>query len=347
MPDFDRVSVCTPMLNVLVAPSDGNYSVAVASADPVPITADVRDGELVLGTSGPFSTSRAIKIIIAAPKDVLTKIAAAPLSSDIYVDRGFAPSGGNFTVTSHLATGRVVLRGMEADTLFLAGSGGAAFYANASRGATVKADLGGVSSAALFNAPKEVDLLLSGAAAVDTYGAADTIVRGAALGANTVTVPRGVECAVTGPFGLGSPCVRVRGDDMPSVAVIPLWSCGIRADGPFTCPAPEKNGGAQGVAAAAAPAAAPGALATQPLVESAPVMGAAPAPAMGPSADVASGGRRRLAQAAAAAGGMMPRFVDRPPLPTLTNFAGSRVALLPCVEAPMDLVVGMDGMMGQ
>ena len=232
----------------------------------------------------------------------------------------------------------------------LAGSGGAAFYANTTRGATVKADLGGVSSVALFNNPKEVDVLLSGASAVDAYTAPGAVIRGAALGANSVNFQGGA-CEVTGPFGLGSPCAR---GPLADVAIVPLWSCGLRADGPFTCPKPEANGGAAGIQAAAAPGAAPGALSAQPLAQAAPIMAApapavggmpaAPAPASAPS-DLASGGRR-LAQAASAVGGRF-RDIDRPVLPTLTNFAGSRVAILPCVEAPLDLVVGMDGTTGQ
>jgi hypothetical protein len=341
VPPFSRISVCTPLINVLVSPAGaGNYSLLVESADPVPVKVDVLDDELVIGTDGPFSTNRAIKVVIFAPADALTKLSAAPLTADIFVDKGF--TADTFTVTSHLSTGKVVLRGLDkAKTVFLAGSGAANFLVNATN-ATVKVDLGGVSSAALFS-PGEVDLLLSGAAAVDVYGRPGTTkVRGAALGANSVNVPPGTACEVTGPFGLGSPCVRV--GSMPDVALIPLWSCGLRSDGPFTCPAPEKNGGAGGIQAAAAPAAAPGALATQPLAQADAIMAQAPA-ASTPGGDVASGGRR-LAQAAAAVGGGggVQRggrgFAGRG-LPTLENFAGSMVSLLPCVERPIDLVVGM------
>ena len=351
VPPFSLISVCTPLINVLVAPSDapGNYSLLVTTADPVPITADSRDGELVIGTSGPFSTNRVIKVIAYAPADALIKISAAPLAADMYIDQGFTAE--NFTATSHLSTGRVVLRGLDrAKTVFLAGSGAAAFLVNATN-AAVKADLGGVSSASIFG-PADVDVLLSGAAAVDVYGrprGAPTTVRGASLGANSVNVPPGVSCAVTGPYGLGSPCARV--DALPVVTMIPLWSCGLRADGPFTCPAPTKGGGAAGVQAAASPEAAPGALATQPLAQAAAMMAAAApvaAPAAGPmggGGDIASGGRRRLAQAAAGAGmgpgmrGGGGRGYGMPSSPLLTNFAGSSVSLMPCVDRPIDLVV--------
>jgi hypothetical protein len=191
--------VCTPLINTLVVPSGpGNYSVTVVSADPVPLTAGVRDGELVLGTAGDFSTTRVIKVVVFAPPDALKKVASAPLSSDLFVDRGFAPKDGKFTVTSHLATGRQVIRGVDAQKVFLAGSGGAAFFANATKGvAQYKLDLGGVSSAAIFNDPKEVDALLSGAAAVDVHGSEATTVKGAALGANTITVPVGTACTTS------------------------------------------------------------------------------------------------------------------------------------------------------
>jgi hypothetical protein len=33
--------------------------------------------------------------------------------------------------------------------------------------------------------------------------------------------------------------------------------------------------------------------------------------------------------------------------PMLTNWQGSTVELLPCVEAPIDLVMAMDGLTGQ
>ena len=152
LPPFSTVSVCTPLLNVLIRPGKA-YQVLTSSVDSVPIDAKVEGDQLILGatgsgvgfrqrvagwvggggpgpgalraaqrtapptphpsgTSGKFLTHHAVGLVVELPADALGRVAVAPLGGDVYVARGFAPAS-MLNLTSNLADARVVLQDVD------------------------------------------------------------------------------------------------------------------------------------------------------------------------------------------------------------------------------------------
>lgn len=284
---FKSIALCTP-LNVLVKTGDKRSVFVDSGDDSVPVDARVSEGgELVISTTGSFESSKApIQVVVTVPKGELEGVSISPSGGAVVVD-GVEPKTKTFNASSVLGAADLILQNVSADEVFLSSSGGSRiFLLNKgfpdARVRVAHLAAGGTSSGFLLGADN-ADLLLEGAADVAVDPRPGGNVTGVALGANSVFATANTSiCNVAGPV-FGQACVPVRGA-LASKLTPPVFTCGIAAIGPFTCPVP----GAKAAGKSEGSAERMGAQAPSPSMAEGTGAAAAPAPA-----EIATGGKRR------------------------------------------------------
>ena len=261
-----------------------------SGSDKVPVDAQVSPrGELVVATTGSFElTSKTpVKIIVTVPKGELEGVSISPSGGALVVEGPIEAK--TFNASSVMGAADLILNNISADEVFLASSGASrVFLLNKgfpdARVKLAHLAAGGSSSGFLLGVDS-ADLLLEGAAdvAVDPHPGGN--ITGVALGANSVfAVARNTSlCNVPGPV-FGQACVPVRGA-LASRLSPPVFTCGLAAVGPFSCPLPGEQ--AKGSSSSAERM---GAQAPSPSMAEGAGSAAAAAPA---PVEIATGGKRR------------------------------------------------------
>ncbi|KAK9865682.1 hypothetical protein WJX84_000242 [Apatococcus fuscideae] len=119
---FTGVQICLPY-NVLIAPSDGNYSISMeASLDVLAgLTAKVTDGTLQLETDADFVTDQPIKLTVFVPSDRLQSILVTSPLSQVTLAPGFHLT--SFSINNGYNAANAILLGLKTRFLNVISSG--------------------------------------------------------------------------------------------------------------------------------------------------------------------------------------------------------------------------------
>jgi hypothetical protein len=238
-------------------------------------------------------------MIATVPAGELEAVSISPSGGAVVVEGPVEPRRGTFNASSVTGAADLLVSNVKADHVYLASSGASrVFLLNRdfpdARVKVCHLAAGGTSSGFVFGADN-VDLFLEGAADVAVDPRPGGNITGVALGANSVfaVAKNTSSCNVGGPV-FGQACVPVRGA-LASRLSPPVWTCGLAAVGPFSCPVP--GGGPRAAGAAERMGAAAQAPSPPPLAEATGAGAGAAAPSPSPQpAEVATGGKRRLSQ---------------------------------------------------
>ena len=187
-------------------------------------------------------------MIATVPAGELEAVSISPSGGAVVVEGPVEPRRGTFNASSVTGAADLLVSNVKADHVYLASSGASrVFLLNRdfpdARVKVCHLAAGGTSSGFVFGADN-VDLFLEGAADVAVDPRPGGNITGVALGANSVfaVAKNTSSCNVGGPV-FGQACVPVRGA-LASRLSPPVWTCGLAAVGPFSCPVP--GGGAAG-----------------------------------------------------------------------------------------------------
>ncbi|EIE26109.1 hypothetical protein COCSUDRAFT_40265 [Coccomyxa subellipsoidea C-169] len=230
---FSSIQVCWPF-NTYIIPAD-NYTLDIQAEDVVlgAINLNVTDdGTLELWTEGDFRTPYPVIAIVSLPFDSLSGVFVPSPSAEVTVGPGFVAD--NFTASAPFSSQDLNVLSLTADTLRVQSSGLGRIYVDGIIGnATIAAS--GSGDVYVIGLEDTAVLNLAGTVTANIQATNESaIITGQASGINTVLYQMG-SCFVTTPFLFGSPCQQTDYVDVPTID--PLWSCGLRVTGNFTCPA--------------------------------------------------------------------------------------------------------------
>ncbi|BDA44394.1 hypothetical protein COCOBI_05-5780 [Coccomyxa sp. Obi] len=225
--------VCWPF-NTYIQPGD-NYTIDLQGEDVVldAMTFNVTaDGTLQLSTEGNFQSPYPVVAIVSLPFDALDGVFVPSPSAEVTVAPGFV--AGNFTASAPYSSQNLNVLGLMTETLRVQSSGLGQIYVDGMIGSASVAASGsgdiyivGLEDTAILN--------LAGTTTVTIEATnASVVISGQATGINTVLYDTGF-CFVTTPFLFGSPCQQTNLLSLPTID--PLWTCGLRVTGNFTCSA--------------------------------------------------------------------------------------------------------------
>lgn len=103
---------------------------------------------------------------------------------------------------------------------------------------TVAARLDGISNIVIYGVRRGVDLTMSGVSRAFVQQSERSKITGYTNGLNEV-VYSGGSCEVNSPFStpfmdIQRTCIPVRPNRLPSLQVMPTWTCGVSVEGNFT-----------------------------------------------------------------------------------------------------------------
>ena len=117
---FTKLQIKVPF-NVLVVPgARSQLSLEAEQAVREAIVADVSDGSLSLGTSGPFSTTRPVKVTVRLPADQLQVLNLAGSAFAVVVHPGFNVSSLEL---SNAGTSRIAVQNLTASSVRIISAG--------------------------------------------------------------------------------------------------------------------------------------------------------------------------------------------------------------------------------